>query len=209
MTLLRLLFLSSVLTVLTLGMVRPAAAAEVETPASVYTVNEGASSIGFTISGSKMLFKFKRDGQFKDFRGQLSYDPANPCDARVNLTVYTGSVDMHDPDNNQLLKSPGFFDVDRFPTMHFTNSSTVVRPDGTLEMTGDMTIRGVTKKMTIPVKLKQGSRTAQGGAVFETTFPIDRTDFGLLGDSSLGGVSLKIAKSVQIHMAIATAIITR
>jgi len=209
MTLVRLLFLSFVLTVLTLGVPRPATAADVETPGSLYSVNHGGSSIGFTISGSKMFFKFKRDGQFKDFNGQLSYDPARPCDARVNLTVYTGSVDMHDPDNNQLLKSAEFFDVDHFPTMHFTNSTTEVRPDGTLAMTGDMTIRGVTKKMTIPVKLRQDSKSAQAGAVFETTFPIDRTDFGLLGDPALGGFSLKIAKSVQIHIAIATAILTR
>jgi len=209
MTLVRLLFLSFVLTILAVGVPRAAAAAEVETPASVSTVNQGASSIGFTISGSKMFFKFKRDGQFKNFNGELSYDPAHPGDARINLTVYTSSVDMHDADNNQLLKSSEFFDVDHFPTMHFTNSSTVVRPDGTLDMTGDMTIRGVTKKMTIPVKLRQGSRSASGGAMFETTFPIDRTAFGLNGDPSMGGLSLKIAKSVQIHMAIATAILTR
>jgi polyisoprenoid-binding protein YceI len=209
MTLVRLFFVSFVLTVLALGVPLAAAAAEVETPAPVYTVNQGASSIGFTISGSKMLFKFKRDGQFTNFHGELSYDPAHPADARVNLTVYTSSVDMHDAENNQLLKSTEFFDVDHFPTMHFTNSSTEVRPDGTLEMTGDMTIRGVTKKMTIPVKLRQGSTSAQGGATFEATFPIDRTTFGLNGDPSWGGLSLKIAKSVQIHMAIATAILTR
>lgn len=209
MTLVRLLFLSFVLTILAVGVPRTAAAAEVEATASVYTVNQGASSIGFTLSGSKMLFKFKRDGQFKNFNGELSYDPAHPGDARINLTVYTSSVDMHDPDNNQLLKSTEFFDVDHFPTMHFTNSSTVVRPDGTLEMTGDMTIRGVTKKMTIPVRLRPETKSAQGGATFETTFPIDRTTFGLNGDPSWGGFSLKIAKSVQIHMAIATAILTR
>jgi len=209
MTLVRLFLLSFVLTVLALGVPLEAAAAEVETPASVFAVNQGASSIGFTISGSKMLFKFRRDGQFRNFHGELTYDPAHPENARVNLTVYTSSVDMHDADNNQLLKSPEFFDVDHFPTMHFTNSTTEVRPDGTLEMTGDMTIRGVTKKMTIPVKLRQGSRTGEGNALFETTFPIDRTDFGLLGDPSWGGFSLKIARSVQIHMAIATAIITR
>jgi polyisoprenoid-binding protein YceI len=171
----------------------------------VYTVNQAASSIGFTISGSKMFFKFKRDGQFKDFNGELSYDPAHPVNAHVDLTVYTGSVDMHDPDNNQLLKSGEFFDVDHFPTMHFTNSATAVRADGTLEMIGDMTIRGVTRKMTIPVKLRQDGQSAQAGAVFETTFPIDRTEFGLNGNPAWGGFSLKIAKSVQIHIAIATA----
>jgi polyisoprenoid-binding protein YceI len=120
--------------------------------------------------------------------------------------VYTASVDMHDAENNELLKSGEFFDVDHFPTMHFTNSATAVRGDGTLEMTGDMTIRGVTRKMTIPVKLRQDSQTAQlSGAVFETTFPIDRTEFGLNGNSAMGGFSLKISKSVQIHMEIATA----
>jgi polyisoprenoid-binding protein YceI len=123
--------------------------------------------------------------------------------------VYTASVDIHDADNNQLLKSSEFFDVDRFPTMHFTNSTTEVRPDGTLEMTGDMTIRGITKKMTIPVRLRPEAKAAQGGAVFETTFPIDRTAFGLNGDPAWGGLSLKIARSVQIHMAIATAMLTR
>lgn len=210
MTLVRLFVSSSVLTVLTLGAAGHAAAADVETTAPVYTVNQVASSIGFTISGSKMFFKFKRDGQFKDFNGELSFDPAHPADAHVDLAVYTASVDMDDPDNNQLLKSGEFFDVDHFPTMHFTNSATEVRPDGTFEMTGDMTIRGVTKRMTVPVKLRQDSQPAQaGGAVFETTFPIDRTEFGLNGNPAWGGFSLKIARSVQIRIAISTANLTR
>jgi polyisoprenoid-binding protein YceI len=210
MTLVRLFLSSSVLTVLTLGAAGHAAAAEVETTAPVYTVNQVASSIGFTISGSKMFFKFTREGQFKEFGGEVSFDPAHPANAHVDLTVSTASVDMHDPDNNQLLKSGEFFDVDHFPTMHFTNSATDVRPDGTLEMTGDMTIRGVTKRMTVPVKLRQDPQSAQaGGAVFETTFPIDRTDFGLNGNPEWGGFSLKIARSVQIRIAIATANLAR
>jgi polyisoprenoid-binding protein YceI len=179
------------------------AAAQTET-ASVYTVNRAASSVGFTIYGS-MLFKVKRDGQFKDFSGELAYDPANPGQTRVDLTVFTGSVDMKNAEHNQLMKSGEFFDVDHFPTMHFTNSSTDVRPDGTLAMTGDMTIRGVTKKMTIPVKVRGGSAP---GAVFEATFPIDRTDFGLNGNPGWGGFTLKIAKNVEIHLAIATAMNT-
>jgi polyisoprenoid-binding protein YceI len=205
MTLVRLLVSSALVSALTLGTVPRVSAAEVETAAAVYTVNQAASSIGFTISGSKMFFKFKRDGQFKNFNGELSYDPTRPANAHVDLTVFTASVDIHDAENNQLLKSDEFFDVDHFPTMHFTNSVTAVRTDGTLEMTGDMTIRGVTKKMTIPVKLRQDSQSAMSGAVFETTFPIDRTEFGLNGNSAMGGFSLKISKSVQIHMAIATA----
>jgi polyisoprenoid-binding protein YceI len=153
-----------------------------------------------------MIFKVKRDGRFKNFTGELSYDPAHPADTHVDLTVYTDSVDMHNPENDQLMKSGEFFDVQHFPTMHFTNSSTEVRPDGTLEMTGHMTIRGVTKRMTIPVKLRDPQ--SAHGAVFEATFPIDRTDFGLNGNPGWGGFTLKIAKNVQIHLAIATSIQT-
>src|SRR5262245_10080054 len=158
---------------------------------SVYAVNQAASTIGFTIYGS-MIFKMKRDGLFKSFSGQLAYDPANPAAAHVDLTVYTNSVDMHDAGNNALMKSPDFFDVDRFPTMHFASSSINVKPDGTMNMTGDMTIRGITRHMTMPVSLKPATQGDAAGAVFESTFPIDRTDFGLNGSPRLGGFKLSI-----------------
>ena len=174
----------------------------------LYTVNQTASSVGFTIYGS-MIFKIHRDGMFKDFTGELAYDPARPADTHVDLTVYTGSVDMHNTEHDQLMKSPEFFDVERFPTLHFTSAGAEVKPDGTLAMTGDMTIRGVTRRMTIPVKVRQSPAAEGSGALFETTFPIDRTEFGLNGNPGWGGFTLKIAKNVQIHLAIATAVVTR
>src|SRR5215467_6655795 len=94
---------------------------------SVYAVDHAASSIGFTIYGS-MIFKIRRDGLFKDFSGQLSYNPANPAGTHVDLTVYTDSIDMHDAGNNRLMKSSDFFDVAHFPTMHFSNTSANVEP---------------------------------------------------------------------------------
>jgi polyisoprenoid-binding protein YceI len=188
--------------------VAAASVAHAEDGQSLYTVNQSQSSVGFTIHGS-MIFKVSRDGLFRNFTGELAYDPAQPASTRVDLTVYTGSVDMHDHDHDQLMKSGEFFDVEHFPTMHFLSSSAEVRSDGTLAMTGELTIRGVTKTMTIPVKLKPSARPDGTGAVFEATFPIDRTDFGLNGNPGWGGFTLKIAKDVQIHLAIATAVITR
>ena len=186
-----------------------ATAARAEAPdAGLYTVNQKASQVGFTIFGS-MIFKIHRDGLFRNFTGELSYDPARPSNTHVDLTVYTSSVDMKNAEHDQLMKSPEFFDVDHFPTLHFTSSAAEAKADGTLAMTGDLTIRGVTKRVTIPVKLRQPATAADGsGAVFETSFPIDRTEFGLNGDPSYGGFRLKIAKNVQIHLAIATAVVT-
>jgi polyisoprenoid-binding protein YceI len=171
-----------------------------EPPTSGYTLNRSASAVGFTISAS-MLFKVKRDGMFKDFTGNLSYDPANPDNTQMDLTIYTASVDMHNAENDQILKSGDFFDVEHYPTMHFVSDSTARKADGTFSMTGDMTIRGVTKRMTIPVKMRQGDPSTP---VFESSFQIDRTEFGLNGLSKWNGLKVSISKNVEVHIAIAT-----
>ena len=163
-----------------------------------------ASAVDFTIYASK-IFTFKREGQFTEFTGQLSFNPANPLDTQVDLTVYTSSVDIHNDEHNQLLKSGSFFDVERFPTMQFTSSSTDVKPDGTFSVTGDLTIHGITQRMTIPAKLKLAPES--GGpsiASFESTFEIDRTEFGLTGIAKTHGFNVSISKKVRIHIAMAT-----
>ena len=170
----------------------------------VYIVDLAASTVSFTLQASA-IFKVKKDGYFKNFSGLVSYNPERPVDTRVDLTVDADSIDMRDPEHSQLLKSAEFFDVERFPTLHFASESTNLRPDGTLSVTGDMTIRGVTRRMTIPVTLRP--TTASGsteGREFESTFQIDRTEFGLNGVPDWHGFHVSISKNVQIHIAIAT-----
>jgi polyisoprenoid-binding protein YceI len=119
----------------------------------LYIVDQAASTVSFTLEGSA-IFKVRKDGYFKNFSGLVSYNPQRPVDTRVDLTVDADSIDMRNPEHSQLLKSAEFFDVERFPTLHFASESTNLRPDGTLSVTGDMTIRGVTRRMTIPVTLR-------------------------------------------------------
>lgn len=159
------------------------------------------SVIGFTVY-AQMLFKVKEEGRFRQFSGQVGYDPDRPADTHVDLTVYTATVDMHNAEHDAMLKSPGFFDVERFPTMRFVGASTAVRPNGGLDVTGDLTIRGITRRVTVPVVISQvPGRNA--GSRFETTFQIDRTDFGLNGPAKMAGLSVSIAKNVRIHLALA------
>ena len=168
-----------------------------------YSLNRAGSEVGFTISGS-MIFKVKREGVFKDFTGDLEYDPARPADTRMDLTVYTDSVDMNNHEHDEMLKSADFFDVERFPTMHFVSSSTTAKPNGTFSITGDMTIHGITKRMTIPVTLRnRASAFNASSPVFESDFQIDRTEFGLNGRANWGGFKVSISKKVDIHIAIA------
>ena len=169
----------------------------------VYTVDQAASTVSFTLQGSA-IFKVKRDGYFKNFSGLVSYNPARPADTRVDLTVAADSIYMRNSEHAELLKSAEFFDVERFPTLHFASESTNLRPDGTLSVTGDMTIRGVTRRMTIPVKLRTTSNGPGQGTAFESTFQIDRTEFGINGVPDWHGFHVSISKKVQIHIAIAT-----
>jgi len=173
--------------------------------AGVYTLDQTASQIDFTIYASA-IFKVKREGQFKDFSGELSYDPGSPSSTRVDLTVFTDSVDMHNEEHDRLLRSGDFFDVEHFPTMHFASSSADIKPDGSLEVTGDMTIRGITHRLTIPVRLHHADLSSPASPeVFESTFQIDRTDFGINGVPNMKGFKVSISKKVQIHIAIAPA----
>ena len=171
---------------------------------SVYIVDLAASTVSFTLQGSA-IFKIKRDGYFKNFSGLVSYNQERPVDTRVDLTVDADSIDMRNPEDSQLLKSAEFFDVERFPTLHFASESTNLRSDGTLSVTGDMTIRGVTKRMTIPVTLRPTTASGSAeGTAFESTFQIDRTEFGLNGVPDWHGFRVSISKKVEIHIAIAT-----
>jgi len=171
---------------------------------STYPLTEAAGVVDFTID-ARMLFAFKREGKFTDFRGQLAYNAAQPEDTRVDLTVFTSSVDMNDREQTNLLRSPDFFDVERFPTMHFVSSAAAVAPDGKWTLTGDLTIRGITKRITVPFRLASSAAGASSVPVLETTFQIDRTEFGLNGSPRWSGVKVSIGRKVQIHIAVAAA----
>ena len=177
-----------------------AEAAEPTSPV-MYALSQVGSLVSFTIHG-KALLPIKREGRFKQFAGELSYDPARPDMTRVDLTVYTASIDMKNTGHDELLRSDNFFDVDHFPTMHFTGAVAGANPDGTLTVAGDLTIRGIMKRISAPVTFR--SAGTKPAAVFETTFEIDRTDFGLNGVPTWGGFKVSIAKKVEIHIAIAT-----
>lgn len=170
------------------------------TSPGIYALSPAGSLVSFTIHG-RALLPITREGRFKEFAGEVSYDPARPDNTRVDLTVYTASIDMNNTGHDELLRSDNFFDVGRFPTMHFTGTVAGAKPDGTLTVAGDLTIRGIMKRISAPVTFRSAGANP---AVFETTFEIDRTEFGMNGVPTWGGIKVSIAKKVQIHIAIAT-----
>jgi polyisoprenoid-binding protein YceI len=187
-----------------LALLVPSMAAAQAPPAGIYTLDRAASAVGFTISGS-MIVKVKRDGIFQEFTGNLSYNPAHPAETQLDLTVYTASVNTHNSEQDHLLKSSDFFDVEHFPTMRFVSTAVATNTDGTFSVTGDMTIRGITKQLIIPVKLRRSSQDVDHASpVFESTFQIDRTEFGLNGLPKWNGLKVSISKNIEVRIAMAT-----
>src|SRR6185295_9491321 len=116
--------------------------------------------------------------------GTIWIDRANPAASKVELTIKADSVDTAAEGRDKDLRSENFFDVARYPTITF--KSTKIEPKGkdAYDVTGDFTMHGVTKTITVPVKLGgfmavKGRRGMGEKAGFEISFPLNRKDFGI------------------------------
>jgi polyisoprenoid-binding protein YceI len=144
-------------------------------------------------------------GRFSDFGGTIAFDAAQPERSRVTFTVQTASIDTSTPDRDAHLKSEDFFAVDRFPTLTFVSTGITKTGDDAFAVEGDLTIRDVTKRITLPVSYLGTAKDPWGNEkiAFETEITINRKDFGLLWNAALEtggflvGDDVKISVSVQ------------
>ncbi len=142
-----------------------------------YKVDADHSGVGFTIRH----FVTNTPGRFKDFTGTIVYDKDNPAGSKVEFTVQAASIDTANDDRDKHLRSADFFDVEKFPTLTFTSTGVKGVDKDTLEVTGDLTMHGVTKRVTIPVELLGTAKTPNGEkAGFETSFTLNRKDYGIV-----------------------------
>ena len=145
-------------------------------------------------------------GRFNDIGGTIEYDTATKKGLELNLEVDINSVDSGNERLDGHLKSPDFFNAVEFPKMTFKSTSATMMPDkdhpdgDTYKVEGDLTIHGVTKKISVYVVNVGHRMTRRGERVgFECVFTIKRSDFGMaygvegdtLGDSTQIIVSLE------------------
>lgn len=158
-----------------------------------YLVRPVYSNVGFSIVKWGVL---KEEGVFRDFAGTLDYDPAAPERSRIDVVVQSASLDTKEEHRDGVVRSDDFLDVARYPTMEF--HSTGVR-NGVV--TGNLTIHGVTRRVQFrPAFLGIRDLPKIGKlAGFETTFAINRRDYGVLG-SKWGAVPGVLSDEVMVHI---------
>jgi polyisoprenoid-binding protein YceI len=154
-----------------------------------YTLDPTHSRIGF-IARHAMVTKVR--GSFNEFSGSGSFDAENPENSSLSLTVQAASIDTRNADRDAHLRSNDFFDMDRYPEITFSSTSVDQVGDNRYAVTGDLTIKGVTRPVTVEFEL-EGSAVDPYGNLrigLEGTTTINRKDFGVSWNAALetGGV---------------------
>jgi polyisoprenoid-binding protein YceI len=163
--------------------------------ADTFKVDQYHSAVIFSVRhlGVSNLY-----GRFNDISGTVVFDKDSPAKSSVELSVPVESLDTHFPKRDQSLKGPDYFDAKQFPTITF--KSTKVEGSGdTFKVSGDFTVHGVTKLLTVDFKKVGEGKGMQGEARAggETRFTIKRSDFGMTFMQGAVGDEITIILSLE------------
>lgn len=164
-----------------------------------YNIDKSHSTLGFSVAH---MMVSKTTGQFADYEGTIQYDPNDLAASVIKVKVKVDSIDTRDAKRDGHLKSPDFFDVAQFPEMTFVSKSI-----STNSITGDLTIKGVTKEVTIPATISGPVVTPFGSTVIgiNATFSINRQDYGLNWNKALDKGGVAVGNDVTVSVSIEAA----
>jgi polyisoprenoid-binding protein YceI len=169
-------------------------------PDGDYKIDQSHTVIGFSIRHNEISLV---SGRFKDFSGAIHYDAKDVSRSSVEFTAKVQSIDTGVEGRDKHLRSADFFEVEKYPELTFKSTS-IARKGKAYVLTGDLTLKGVTKQISLPFTIsgaiKDGRGNTRIGIAAQTT--IDRRDYGIPGvtrfpaaDSTSLIVSLSICNS--------------
>jgi polyisoprenoid-binding protein YceI len=170
------------------------------TALSTFIIDKAHSEVAFRV---RHLITRVR-GRFSDFDGTIAFDEARPEAASVSLTIKAASIDTSEPDRDKHLRSADFFSVDEYPTITFASRRVKSTGARTFDVVGDLTIRGVTKEITMPVVYVGAAADPWGKqrAGFEAETTLNRKDFGLTWNAALETGGFLVGDEVNVSFSI-------
>lgn len=185
----------AVIATLTAGISLPANAGT-----TTYQIDPRHSSADFGVT--HLMISTVR-GEFHGVTGTVVVDDSNISNSRVDVTIDATTVDTREADRDKHLKSEAFFDVAKYPTITFKSTRVEKNPDGSLKITGDLTIRGVTRTAVLtatpPKNAIKDPWGLQRTAVSATT-KVNRQDFGVSWNQKLDGGGVVVGDDVNITL---------
>ncbi len=167
-----------------------------------YAIDPTHSRVGF-VARHAMVSKVR--GSFNEFDGQGFYDADNPAGSQLELTIQAASIDTRNADRDGHLRSNDFFDMETYPEITF-RSSTVGHVDAknlanNFKVTGDLTIKGVTKPVTVDFELTGAATDPFGneriGLEGKTT--VNRKDWGVSWNAALEAGGFLVSENVTLE----------
>jgi polyisoprenoid-binding protein YceI len=167
--------------------------------ASTWDFDPAHSSLGFTV---RHLVISRVRGRFARWAGTLVLDDAQPERSRVEMRAETASIDTHEPQRDAHLRSADFFDSDRYPVITFTSTHIEKAGEQRYQVTGDLTIAGVTRPVRLEVEALGRTRDPWGSerTGFSGRTAIDRRDFGLVWNQALETGGVVVGDKVEIEI---------
>jgi len=170
------------------------ALAETET----FTLDKVHSQVGFKVRH----FVSKVNGRFGDYEGTVNIDRAKPEASSVEITIKTESINTDNAQRDGHLKSPDFFDAAKYPTITFKSTKVVAKGNNAYDVTGNFTLHGVTKEITVPVSFMGFIKDPRGGekAGFEASTVINRKDYGIVWNQTLDAGGTVLGDEVTVDL---------
>jgi polyisoprenoid-binding protein YceI len=168
----------------------------------IYTIDQSHSEVGFQVR--HLLSKVR--GRFTAFDGTIRADWARPANSSVEFTIDAKSINTDNERRDNHLRSADFFEVEKFPQITFKSTSVKATGERTFDVTGNLTMHGVTKVVTLPVvfagKIKDGRGKTRGA--FETALTLKRSDYGITWNRALDAGGYLLDDDVNIEISLAT-----
>ena len=173
-----------------------AAASQVQ--AQAWTIDPAHSAAHFAVR--HMMVSTVR-GDLGKIAGTVTFDPAKPAAGTIEATIDATGIDTREPGRDKHLKSADFFDVEKFPTITFKSTKIEPAAGGGFKVTGDLTMKGVTKQVVLDVEplrpaIKDQRGTARTGTA--ATTKLNRQDFGISWSRTLDGGGVVVSDEVAV-----------
>jgi polyisoprenoid-binding protein YceI len=157
------------------------------------------SEVGFSV---KHMMVSNVRGRFNDVTGYIEFDPADPTTAKIDVEIATTSVDTRQDQRDNHLRSADFFDAENHPKMSFISKQVEHAKGDDYRVTGDLTIRGTTREITLDATFEGTSPDPYGGvrSGFSATGKINRHDFGLDYNAAIEAGGVVVGTDIKIQL---------
>ncbi|SHG11897.1 Polyisoprenoid-binding protein YceI [Jatrophihabitans endophyticus] len=167
----------------------------------IYTIDPAHSRLGF-VARHAMVTKVR--GNFNDFEGAATIDGANPSQSSVSVTARVASIDTRNEQRDGHLRTNDFLDAEQFPELTFRSTAVAHEGGEDFQVTGDLTIKGVTKSVTFPLEFQGSAKDPFGNERigFEGSTQIVRSEYGISFNAALETGGVLVSDKITIELEI-------